>query len=119
MVVVFNRFLHNPTQNCRYMVRFNQKIIFSVLESMNITQQLQFTDKINQSKRNGEIMITMEVTELEEAIRSSMSHSNMYEINYRFYSLLKMKFMINHEATNFLKQIKKNYKIAMMTSGSL
>jgi hypothetical protein len=64
IVVVFNRFVHNPTQNSRFMVRFNQKIIFSVLESMTSEQQNRFYNKINESRKNGEITITMEITEL-------------------------------------------------------
>ena len=64
IIVVFNRFVHNPTQNSRFMVRFNQKIIFSVLESMTSEQQNRFYNKINESRKNGEITITMEITEL-------------------------------------------------------
>lgn len=48
-----------------------------------------------------------------------MSHSNMYDISYHLYAMLKLHFMINTEATNFIKQVKNNYTINIMTSGSL
>lgn len=44
-----------------FLIRFNEKIIFSILESISLEEKHRFAEKIEEAKRNGELMIMVEI----------------------------------------------------------
>lgn len=64
IIIIFVMYNEYRDKAEEFIVRFNEKIIFSILESMALEKQLFFSEKIEQGKQNGELMLMVEVYEV-------------------------------------------------------
>ena len=109
----------NEEKKNRFLVKFSEKIILSVLESITIERQLEFWEKIDNARSNGDMLMMMEITELYESGPLNINSSNRYKFTFKLHCFLKFKFIIDYEAARFIKEIQNKYNIVMMTSNPL
>lgn len=102
-------------QKEKFVMRFNEKVNFSVLESITLDKQLRFCEKIEQANQNGELMIMVEVLKLRHDYEMDLSMA-IYDLDFTFFALIKLKFLAQSEGTEFVRYLKNKFNLVIMTS---
>ena len=103
----------------RYLIKFSEKIILSVLESISISKQIYFWSKIEEAKKKGELMMMMEITSLSNSTILNLGEFNCHELGYQLHCLISFNFTVNNKAINFIREVKNKYNILIMTQNKI